>query len=87
MALLGGLVADQGRNVTPAVLNALLLLNPADVYRLLNLTTSNDVSGFAGVAGLGADSGLGLWALMGALVVWMVAPLAASVVLFARRQV
>lgn len=87
MALLGGLVADQGRNVTPAVLNALLLLNPADVYRLLNLTTSKDVSGFAGVAGLGADSGLGLWALMGALVVWMVAPLAASVVLFARRQV
>ena len=87
MALLGGLVADQGRNVTPAVLNALLLLNPADVYRLLNLTTSNEVSGFAGVAGLGADSGLGLWALMGALVVWMVAPLAASVVLFARRQV
>ena len=87
MALLGGLVADQGRNVTPAVLNALLLLNPADVYRLLNLTTSNDVSGFAGVAGLGADSGLGLWALMGALVVGMVAPLAASVVLFARRQV
>ncbi len=55
MALLGGLVADQGRNVTPAMLNALLLLNPADVYRLLNLTTSNEVSGFAGVAGLGAE--------------------------------
>ncbi len=87
MGLLGGLVADQGRNVTPAMLNALLLLNPADVYRLINLTTSNEVSGFAGVAGLGADSGLGLWALMGALVIWMVVPLAASVVLFARRQV
>jgi Cu-processing system permease protein len=87
MALLGGLVADQGRNVTPSMLNALLLLNPADVYRLLNLTTSNDVSGFAGVAGLGDSAGLGPWALMGALAAWMVAPLAASVALFARRQV
>lgn len=87
MALLGGLVADQGRNVTPAMLNAMLLLNPADVYRLLNLTTSNDVIGFAGVAGLGAGSGLGPWTLMGALAAWMIAPLAASVILFARRQV
>jgi Cu-processing system permease protein len=87
MALLGGLVVDQGRNVTPQMLNVLLLLNPADVYRLLNLTTSNDVSGFAGVAGLGAGAGLGPWTLMGALAAWMVAPLAASVALFARRQV
>ncbi len=87
MALLGGLVADQGRNVTPAMLNALLLLNPADVYRLLNLTTSNEVSGFAGVAGLGGGSGLGPWTLTGALALWMVAPLAASVLLFARRPV
>lgn len=87
MALLGGLVADQGRNVTPAMLNALLLLNPADVYRLLNLTTNNEVSGFAGVAGLGAGSGLGPWALTGALAAWMIAPLGASVVLFSRRQV
>lgn len=87
MALLGGLVVDQGRNVTPQMLNVLLLLNPADVYRLLNLTTSNDVSGFAGVAGLGAGAGLGPWSLMGALSAWMVAPLVASVALFARRQV
>jgi Cu-processing system permease protein len=87
MALLGGLVVDQGRNVTPEVLNVLLLLNPADVYRLLNLTASNDVGGFAGVAGLGANAGLGPLALIGALAAWMVAPLVASVALFARRQV
>ncbi|MGO9392583.1 ABC transporter permease [Rhodoblastus sp.] len=87
MALLGGLVVDQGRNVTPHVLNTLLLLNPADVYRLLNLTATNDVGGHAGVAGLGAQAGLGPSALIGALAAWMVAPLIASVVLFARRQV
>jgi Cu-processing system permease protein len=87
MALLGGLVADQGRMVTADVLNVLLLLNPADVYRLLNLTATLDVSGFAGVAGLGAHTGLGPAALVGALVVWMVVPLAAAIALFSRRQV
>ena len=87
MALLGWLVVDQGRTVTPYVLNALLLLNPADIYRLLNLTATPDVSGFAGVAGLGAhrpwpgDPDRGRW------LAWMVAPLVAAVALFGRRQV
>lgn len=87
MALLGVLVADQGRTVTADVLNVLLLLNPADAYRLLNLTASPDVSGFAGVAGLGARTGLGPAVLLGALAAWVVVPLAAATALFARRQV
>ncbi|WP_374546326.1 ABC transporter permease [Rhodoblastus sp.] len=87
MALLGGLVADQGRNVTAQGLNALLLFNPADVYRLLNLTAMNDVGVFAGVAGLSAHAGLAPATLIGALLAWIVAPLAAAILLFARRQV
>lgn len=87
MALLGALVADQGRTVTADVLNVLLLLNPADAYRLLNLTASPDVSGFAGVAGLGARTGLGPSVLIGALVAWLVVPLSAATFVFARRQV
>ncbi|MGD0635612.1 MAG: ABC transporter permease [Beijerinckiaceae bacterium] len=87
MALLGVLVADQGRTVTSGVLNLLLLLNPADAYRLLNLTATPDVSGFAGVAGLGARTGLGPAVLLGALVAWVVVPLAAATALFARRQI
>lgn len=87
MGLLGVLVADQGRTVTAETLNALLLLNPADAYRLLNLTASPDVSGFAGVAGLGARTGLGPTVLLGALAGWVVAPLTAAAALFARRQV
>jgi Cu-processing system permease protein len=87
MALLGVLVADQGRTVTAGVLNLLLLLNPADAYRLLNLTATADVSVFAGVAGLGASTGLGPGALLGALAAWMVVPLVAAAALFARRQV
>jgi len=86
MALLGLLVADQGRNVTGEVLNALLLLNPADAYRLLNLASSTDVSRYAGVAGLGAGTSPGTGALIGALVAWTIAPLAAATALFARKQ-
>lgn len=87
MGLLGVLVADQGRTVTANGLNVLLLLNPADAYRLLNLTATPDVSGFAGVAGLGGHTGLGPPVLLGALAAWIVAPLAAATALFARRQV
>ena len=86
MALLGLLVADQGRNVTGEVLNALLLLNPADAYRLLNLASSTDVSRYAGVAGLGAGTSPGTGALIGALVAWTIAPLTAATALFARKQ-
>jgi Cu-processing system permease protein len=87
MVLLGVLVADQGRTVTADGLNLLLLLNPTDAYRLLNLTATPDVSGFAGVAGLGARTGLGPGALIGALATWMVVPLVAATALFARRQI
>jgi Cu-processing system permease protein len=87
MALLGLLVADQGRTVSASVLNVLLLMNPADVYRLLNLTGTTSVSGFAGVSGLGASTGLGISTLTGVLAAWMLVPLAASVALFNRRQV
>jgi Cu-processing system permease protein len=87
MMVLGVLVADQGRTVTADVLNLLLLSNPADAYRLLNLTVSPDVSGFAGVAGLGTRAGLGPAVLVGALAAWVIVPLAAATALFARRQV
>jgi Cu-processing system permease protein len=87
MALLGLLVADQGRTVTAEALSGLFLLNPADAYRLLNLTASADVGGFAGVAGLGAKTGLGPGVLLGALIAWTIGPLAAATGLFARRTV
>ena len=38
MALLGILVADSKQAITAPMLETILLFNPADVYRLLNLT-------------------------------------------------
>lgn len=81
MALLGLLVADQGRTVTGGLLNALLLLNPTDAYRLLNLGgEAGAISGMAGAASLSAP------ALVAALALWAALPLAAAMLVFSRRE-
>jgi Cu-processing system permease protein len=87
MALLGILVADQRRIVSARGLDVLLLLNPADTYRLLNLAGTEGVSTFAGLAGLAGQTGLSLVALVAALLGWIAVPLGGAVVLFTRRPV
>ena len=87
MGLLGVLVADQGRIVSARTLDILLLLNPADAYRLLNLTGTEGVSTFAGLAGLAGQTGLSLPSLIVALLAWIIVPLGCAVALFARRPV
>jgi Cu-processing system permease protein len=77
MALLGILVADQGRTVSAQTLDVLLLLNPADAYRLLNLTGTEGVSTFAGLAGLAGQTGLSMPLMVGALLAWIAVPPAA----------
>ena len=86
MALLGLLVADQGRNVTAGMLDVLLLLNPTDAYRLFNLAGLPGVEALTGMAGLAADTRLTPPLLLAALAGWIVAPLAAAAAAFARRE-
>ena len=65
---------------------ALLLANPTDVYRMLNLTGSDDaalLSGMSGVAGSGAISPSVLVAL---LATWIIVPFTVACVFFRRRQ-
>ena len=50
MGLLGLLVVDQGRKISTSTLDALLLANPTDVYRMLNLAGTTGVGAFAGMA-------------------------------------
>lgn len=84
MALLGALVADQGRFLSKAAISALLLFNPADAYRLLNLTVFPTVSRLAGMAGVSAEVSLAPWAFLAALVAWIAGPLIAAIILFSR---
>jgi Cu-processing system permease protein len=87
MVLLGVLVADQGRTVTAAMVNWLLLLNPADTFRLFNLAGTPGVSSFSGLAGLADQIHLAPATIASALVLWIVVPLAATVGLFSRREI
>ncbi|WP_406857065.1 ABC transporter permease subunit [Alsobacter sp. KACC 23698] len=86
MALLGLLVLDQGRVLTGSALNALLLLNPTDVYRLVNLAGFANVSAFSGMAGLAGSAALSPTALVAALVLWTALPLGLASLSFSRRE-
>ena len=86
MALLGILVADQGRILTAGRLNWVLLFNPADAYRLINLAGFSNVAMFSGMAGASAQAQLGLPVLVAALAGWAVLPLGIATAIFSRRQ-
>jgi Cu-processing system permease protein len=86
MALLGVLVWDQGKTITVGVFNGLLLLNPADVYRLFNLSGFAKVSVFSGMSGLAQQAQFGRGILLAVLGIWAAAPLALAALLFRRKQ-
>ncbi|MFT0531256.1 ABC transporter permease [Castellaniella hirudinis] len=86
MALLGILVVDQGRVITAPLLNTILLFNPTDVYRLLNLTGHENIAMFAGMAGLSGQASLSLGWLLLAQVLWIAVPLALAARAFGRRS-
>lgn len=86
MALLGLLVIDQGKTISGAILDALLLANPADVYRMFNLTGSAGVGQLSGMAAVAEASALGSLVLLGALIVWSAVPLGLATLAFSRRE-
>lgn len=86
MALLGVLAWDQGKTITAGLFNDLLLLDPADVYRLFNLSGLAKVSVFSGMAGLAEQAQLDRFALLAALGLWAAVPLALAALLFRRKQ-
>ena len=85
MGLLGVLVADQGRVITAPILNTLLLLNPTDIYRLLNLTGHENIALFAGMAGLSDQASLPASVLLMAQLLWIALPFGLAALAFKRR--
>ena len=73
-------------DLAAGVFNDLLLLNPADIYRLFNLSSVAKVSLFSGMAGLAEQAQFGRATLLAALAAWTVVPLALAAVLFRRKQ-
>ncbi|TPL71523.1 ABC transporter permease [Mesorhizobium sp. B2-3-15] len=86
MVLLGILVADQGHYVSGSALNALLLFNPTDAYRILNLSGSTEIAAASGMAGSVQSVALAPMALIAALVAWVAGPMALAALAFSRRE-
>ena len=87
LVLLAMLVLSGGNAMEQAVYPWLLLLNPIDVFRLINLI---GLGGHGGNAFFLAMSGAHVYStavLYGALLVWTVLPLAAAAALFARAEI
>lgn len=84
LALLALLVLSEGQ-FNPKVLPWLLLLNPADIYRLINLSGFEPGAGTTGVLTLGSDlpmPGAMLWLCLS---LWVAVPLGSAWLLFRRR--
>lgn len=85
LALLGLLVGTSG-TVSESVFHYLLLLNPTDIFRIVNLTFFEAARTHAGLASIGADAAFHPLVLLGALLAWVLVPLTAAMLLFRRRE-
>ena len=86
LALMGILVASKG-GVGADLFPSLLLLNPADAYRLFNLTAFENVRQISGLGGLAASAHFLPLVLLAARVAWIAIPLTLAMLVFERREV
>lgn len=81
LGLLGFLVATEGR-VGTDIFPYLLLLNPTDIFRLVNLTGFEAARVASGLTAVAASGTLHPVALLAALAAWVVVPFAVALRLF-----
>ncbi len=85
MGLLGVLAADSQQMLSEELVTGLLLANPTDAYRMLNLIGNNEVSLLSGMASLSAARDVSVYVLVALLIGWTLLPLGAACLLFQRR--
>lgn len=84
-ALLALLVFDQGKMIGTGILNTLLVINPADSYRLLNFG-SGQAGALTGMGGVAGNATLGPLIMTLTLGLWTVLPLVFSMLIFSRKE-
>ena len=87
LALLAILVVSGGNPIEQAVYPYLLLLNPIDVFRLINLTALGDGAGNDLLLGMTGRHAYAPAVLFLVLLAWMLAPFALALFLFRRKEV
>lgn len=87
MIVLGVLVANEGDGISQGLFNSILMLNPTDVYRMLNSSGTAGTGLVSGMTGLGAEIAPHVSRLWAILVLWTGVPLALATALFSRRDI
>lgn len=81
LLLMGGLVATGG-NVSSDVFSILLLFNPADVFRILNVINMEEMQTIYGLVTVFPKTLSSPWLLGSVMIFWIVAPLAIATLKF-----
>lgn len=87
MALMGVLASTGGGGFSDTFIKWFMVANPADAYRMYNLTSSADTALLSGMAGLRGDQGIAASVLIALLVFWVILPLTGACMVFRRRSV
>ena len=82
LGLLAAVVADSGGWFTTDVFPAALLANPADAFRLYNLSASQATAAAAGVGG--AANAIPLWQSLSSVLLWPLAALGLATAAFGK---
>lgn len=82
LALLSAIVADNGGWFTTVAFPKALLVNPADAFRLYNLTASGAAAAAAGVGG--AADAIPMWQSLSSILLWPLAALGLAAAAFRR---
>lgn len=86
MGLLGLLAGDGGKVIGTDMLIGLLLANPTDAYRMLNLAGSDETAILSGMAGLKLEKGISTVLPIAVMLAWVALPLASACAVFQRRE-
>lgn len=86
LALLGMAVNGADLGISESLFAMLLLVNPTDAYRILNLTGVDAVRQVAGTLGMSGEHGFSMPLLLTAMAAWIFIALGCATALFSRRE-
>jgi Cu-processing system permease protein len=86
LLLFGVLTMDEDQLIGQQLFSMLMLVSPTDTYRVLNLSSFEGVSEAAGISGIASEAGLSGALLISVMLLWVIAPLMATLLVFQRRE-
>ncbi|HHJ36440.1 MAG TPA: ABC transporter permease [Gammaproteobacteria bacterium] len=86
LVLFGTLLIDEGQLIGQQLFSMLMLISPTDTYRILNLSMFDGVSQAAGIAGVASEAGMSSTLLISIMLLWIIVPLAATLMVFQKRE-